>query len=45
VQDQPTSVIYGMPQVALSIAGAERVLPLSGIAGGIAELLGYRPAL
>jgi len=42
VQDQATSVIYGMPQVALTVAGAERVLPLTEIASGIAELLGYR---
>ena len=42
VQDQATSVIYGMPHVALTIAGAERVLPLTEIASGIADLLGYR---
>ena len=42
VQDQATSVIYGMPQVAFTVAGAERVLPLTEIASGIAELLGYR---
>ena len=45
VQDQATSVIYGMPQVALSVAGADRVLPLGGIAAGIAELLGHRMAM
>jgi two-component system chemotaxis response regulator CheB len=44
VQDQATSVIYGMPHVALTVAGAERVLPLAEIASGIAELLGSRKA-
>jgi two-component system chemotaxis response regulator CheB len=42
VQDQATSVIYGMPHVALTIAGAERVLPLHEIASGITELLANR---
>jgi two-component system chemotaxis response regulator CheB len=44
VQDQATSVIYGMPHVAFTVAGADHVLPLSAIAGGIAELLGHRKA-
>ena len=45
VQDQPTSVIYGMPHVALTVAGADRMLPLSAVAAGIAELLGHQVAL
>ena len=40
VQDQATSTIYGMPQAALATAGAERILPLGQVAGGIIELLG-----
>ena len=40
VQDEATSTIYGMPQAALAVAGAERVLPLAKIASGIVELLG-----
>ncbi len=40
VQDQATSTIYGMPQAALALAGAERILPLGQIAAGIVELLG-----
>ena len=39
VQDRATSIIYGMPQAALAAAGADRVLPLGGIAPAIAELL------
>ena len=45
VQDQPTSVIYGMPQVALAVAGADRILPLGEVAAGIVELLALAPAL
>ena len=40
VQDEATSTIYGMPQAALNVAGAERVLPLGQVAAGIVELLG-----
>jgi two-component system chemotaxis response regulator CheB len=40
VQDEATSTIYGMPQAALSVAGADRVLPLGKVAAGIVELLG-----
>lgn len=42
VQDAATSTIYGMPQVALQIAGAESVLPLRDIARGIADLAAAR---
>jgi two-component system chemotaxis response regulator CheB len=39
VQDRETSVIYGMPQAAMSTAGADRQLPLSDIGAAIAELV------
>jgi two-component system chemotaxis response regulator CheB len=35
VQDQPTSVIYGMPHAALYHAGADRVAPLGAVAAAI----------
>jgi len=35
VQDRETSIVYGMPQAALTTAGADRTLPLSVIAGEI----------
>ncbi len=44
VQDQATSTIYGMPQVALQRAGAERVAPLSEVGSAIVSLLGARKA-
>jgi two-component system chemotaxis response regulator CheB len=42
VQDRATSVIYGMPQVALAEAGADRELPLGEIARGATTLLEAR---
>jgi chemotaxis response regulator CheB len=36
-QDRATSVVYGMPQVALAKGAAEQVLPLHEIAGLLAE--------
>lgn len=39
VQDRATSTIYGMPQAAMQIAGADRVSPLAGVAGAIVELV------
>lgn len=42
VQDRATSTINGMPQAALQIAGADRVVPLGEIAGAIVELLAAR---
>ena len=35
VQDRETSIVYGMPHVALTTAGADRMLPLSAIASEI----------
>ncbi|MFI5255745.1 MAG: chemotaxis-specific protein-glutamate methyltransferase CheB [Gemmatimonadales bacterium] len=40
VQDRSTSTIYGMPLAALQRAGAERVVPLGGVAAAVVELLG-----
>ena len=34
-----TSIVFGMPQAALSVAGADRVVPLSGMAPAIVELM------
>jgi two-component system, chemotaxis family, protein-glutamate methylesterase/glutaminase len=39
VQDRETSTIFGMPQAALAAAGADRVLPLSAVAGGVVDML------
>jgi len=39
VQDRETSTIYGMPQAALQLAGADRVTPLAGVASAIVECL------
>lgn len=43
VQDRETSTIYGMPQAALQIAGADQVVPLSGVATAIRELVAALP--
>jgi two-component system chemotaxis response regulator CheB len=40
VQDRESATIFGMPQATLQHAGADRVAPLSEIAGSIAEVLG-----
>lgn len=42
VQDRATSTIYGMPQAALQVAGADRVAPLGEVAAAIVELLALR---
>ncbi len=42
VQDQATSTIWGMPQAALESAGADAVLALDAIAGGVGRLLAAR---
>jgi two-component system chemotaxis response regulator CheB len=39
VQDQMTSIVFGMPQVALAVAGADWVVPLSGVASAISDAL------
>ena len=39
LQDRATSVVYGMPQIALSVAGAERVVPLAEVSAAVLEQL------
>lgn len=40
IQDRDSATIFGMPQAALQVAGADRVAPLSEIGPAIVELLG-----
>jgi two-component system chemotaxis response regulator CheB len=42
VQDRATSTIYGMPQAALQLAGADRVVPLGEVAAAIVDLVATR---
>ena len=42
VQDRDSSVIYGMPQAALQMAGADRIVPIAGVAPAIADLVAAR---
>ena len=44
VQDRATSIIYGMPQAALALAGADRIAPLGEIATAIVQALAGRAA-
>jgi two-component system chemotaxis response regulator CheB len=39
VQDRETSTVYGMPNAALRLAGADCVVPLGGVAPAVGELL------
>jgi two-component system, chemotaxis family, protein-glutamate methylesterase/glutaminase len=39
VQDRETSTVYGMPNAALRIAGADCVVPLTGVAPAVTQLL------
>ncbi|MDQ3949177.1 MAG: CheB methylesterase domain-containing protein, partial [Gemmatimonadota bacterium] len=39
VQDRETSTVYGMPNAALRLAGADRVVPLTGVAPAVSQLL------
>jgi len=36
-QDEATSVVFGMPNEAIRLGAADRVLPLSAIAGAVLE--------
>ena len=45
VQNKETSIVYGMPQAALTAAGADRVSPLHDVAAAIGELLATRRAV
>ena len=44
VQDRETSIVYGMPHVALTTAGADRILPLPVIAAEIMSRVPQRVA-
>ncbi len=44
VQDRATATIYGMPQSALEIAGADVVAPLGSVATSASDLIGMRRA-
>ena len=39
VQDRASSVVYGMPQAAMQLAGADRELALGDVAGAIVDAL------
>jgi two-component system chemotaxis response regulator CheB len=39
VQDKATSTIYGMPQAALQLAGADRVAPLAEVASTVSGMV------
>ncbi|HVF33980.1 MAG TPA: chemotaxis response regulator protein-glutamate methylesterase, partial [Candidatus Saccharimonadia bacterium] len=39
VQDRETSTVYGMPNAALKLAGADRIVPLGGVAPAVGQLL------
>jgi two-component system chemotaxis response regulator CheB len=45
VQDRATATIYGMPQSALEVAGADTVAPLGSVAAAVQELVGVRRVL
>jgi two-component system, chemotaxis family, protein-glutamate methylesterase/glutaminase len=42
VQDEASSLIYGMPQAALAAGGADKIVPLSAIASTLVELIARR---
>jgi two-component system chemotaxis response regulator CheB len=42
VQDRDSSTVFGMPQAALELAGADSVVPLESIVGAAATLLASR---
>lgn len=42
VQDEKTSVVYGMPAAAVELGGASEILPLDKIAGAIAKNIANR---
>jgi len=42
VQDEKTSIVYGMPHAALALAGSHAIAPLEGVADAIADGLRLR---
>jgi two-component system chemotaxis response regulator CheB len=42
VQDEASSTVYGMPHAALLTAGADREVPLAGMASAIADAVAHR---
>ena len=45
IQDCGSAVIAGMPEAALEHAGADRVEPLDGVAGAVAEMIAALPTM
>lgn len=45
VQNRETSIVYGMPQAALTAAGADRVAPLQEVAAAISDLVATKRAV
>jgi len=45
VQNRETSIVYGMPQAALTAAGADRVAPIQEVAAAIGELVATKRAV
>ena len=45
VQNKETSIVFGMPQAALTAAGADRVSPIQEVAAAIGELLATKRAV
>jgi two-component system chemotaxis response regulator CheB len=43
VQDEATSTVFGMPKTALTIAGADAVIPLDEMPRAIATAVASRP--
>jgi len=39
-QDEATSIVFGMPKEAIKLGGADKVLPLHDVSGGIIRALG-----
>jgi chemotaxis response regulator CheB len=44
VQDEPTSTVYGMPKMALGVAGADTIAALPDMARAIVRALSTIPA-
>ena len=42
-QDEPSSVVFGMPRAAILAGAAELTVPVEGIAAALCRAIGYRP--